>query len=1154
MPADPNRQDTELSPDHRVAQDLVRKGKLRPNQLLEALERQKVLRTQGRLVSLTEVLVEMGLASWSQVAGKETTRPGLKASAGLAPGESLGAYRIEGEIASGGMGVVYRATDTVLHRDVAIKVLKASEAKRSEFLARFLREGRAMSKLRHPNLLTCLASGQEGDLVYLVLPFVEGERLDDYMERNTPDLGTRVRMIRDLASCLSHIHERDMVHRDVKPANVLVEESGNVRLIDFGLVKARDLEGESLTASGEMLGTPRYMSPEQVKADMKKIGPPTDIFSLGAVAYEIWTGRVAFDARTRDELASVIERCNPEPPSTFVPGFPKELERILERALAKDPADRFEGAHEFTAALDRFLASGTGLESKTRDVPRRKPSLWSADIRGEGARSAAGRRPSSRRARTIAGGRRKAHGPLAMAGAAAGLFGVVAIAGAVWLSREKGGDRPGPDGEGPPRSTDRDGRGSEPDRANPPPVEVEDPARQFSLAVRSRPPGALVSIVTLDSATLVREDEPRELGRTPLGPLAFDLEREGGARILVLVRGVERSVSLPRAVLPEDGKLPAVEIDVDLDDLAPAEILVENGPEGSFALSRDETTVGDYELAASRWELARPTLPPGDRELPVRGLSWFDAWLYALVEGRRLPTSEEWELAAFGPWGAPYPHGHGLGPLGPIQSEYLATWVHTVETQVTFQNGIILAERLRPPGSRPEDIGPYGARDMAFNAQEWTSTLGDQERTFGEWTPILRGFDYFAPRESLDQPDAHLVISQPASVGAYAAGVRTCRSVLPRARARSLASLAELARSAGAVGVRTAALVRLAALSDPGVTDVLATFLAEPEPEVRARVLFLLAARGTDPRAIQAAETGLSDSDPRVRLLSLALLRVARRGGSAVARAVPLLSDPVPAVRRGAVGYLASVAPSAESMDAIAGKLGMYADFDVRAARALAARLPDARVASLLAGAGNRDPFATELVLAALLLPPTSPELADARAIAGSLQRGTRAARLAADLLDAAADRPGVVGRYYSGGDLASPLLTRIDAEPDHSWRSNPPAEGLPPDRVGVRWIGYLRVDEPGDYVFEAYVDDGLRFSIDRRPLLDYFGHGFRTIHRSKAVHLDAGLHPIVAETVDHWGDALFHLFWSKDGGERQRVPADRFFHSAGQARALGAG
>ena len=270
----------------------------------------------------------------------------------LASGTKLAQYEILASLGAGGMGEVYRAADTKLGRDIALKVLPAEMAHDPERLARFRREAKALAQLDHPNIVTIHSVEEYDGIPFLTMQLVEGQPLDRLIPQQGLAVGQIVDIASALADALAAAHEKGIVHRDLKPANVMVTSEGRVKVLDFGLAKDvrttdpgdATLTSDHQTQMGVVMGTPAYMSPEQ--ASGRPLDHRTDIFSLGVLLHEMATGERPFRGSSSAELVSAILRDTPPPVTDARPDLPSDLARIIRRCLEKDPRHRVQTARD----------------------------------------------------------------------------------------------------------------------------------------------------------------------------------------------------------------------------------------------------------------------------------------------------------------------------------------------------------------------------------------------------------------------------------------------------------------------------------------------------------------------------------------------------------------------------------------------------------------------------------------------------------------------------------------------------------------------------------------------------------------------------------------------------------------------------------------
>ena len=304
-------------------------------------------------------------------------------------GHSLGHYRIQSVIGAGGMGEVYRATDTKLARDVALKVLPREMARDPERLARFQREARAVAALNHPHIVTIFSVEEADGVHFLTMELVEGQALDRMIPEGGFPLDRIIEIAGALADALSAAHEKGIMHRDLKPANVMVTDDGRVKVLDFGLAKETRAEANENTLSlaahtqaGVVMGTPAYMSPEQVVG--RALDHRTDVFSLGVMLHEMATGQRPFGGQSSAELTSAILRDTPPLVTDVRAGLPPDLARIIRRCLEKDPRHRMQTARDVANEF-RDLARQPGRKSSpaASAVSRAVPPADSGAARAE---------------------------------------------------------------------------------------------------------------------------------------------------------------------------------------------------------------------------------------------------------------------------------------------------------------------------------------------------------------------------------------------------------------------------------------------------------------------------------------------------------------------------------------------------------------------------------------------------------------------------------------------------------------------------------------------------------------------------------------------------------------------------------------------------
>jgi dienelactone hydrolase len=638
----------------------------------------------------------------------------------LSPGERLGPYEIVAPIGAGGMGEVYRALDTRLKRPVAIKVVRPEFANRDDFRAQIQRESRAISALNHPHICSLYDIGEQNGLHYLVMEFVQGEGLDQALERGVYPLESAIRYGAEIAEALKAAHAHGIIHRDLKPANVMISEGG-VKVLDFGLAKHfepdRTSDGDTVTMVadskvGNIVGTLAYMSPEQ--AEGLPLDARSDIFAFGVVLYEVLCGQRPFRGDTNLATLASILRENPAPPRQLRPDIPAQLEQIVLRCMAKNPDDRYASAGEVGRDLERL----------------RKPEAAGIFLRR----------------------------PVVVAITAIILI-VAGMLGTRWFvlsSRAHVAQT-----ESIPRAAElleklqplaalrslREAEKYAPSSTEL--IRLKEDLSVMPAVIETTPPGA--EIYATDYADPMAADFSHweHLGRSPLK--TNELPRDGFFRVRLIKDGYEtveltlpnnRSLRVqlktkeetpdgmtwiplrpPEPLVVTGIKLPAIQIPVtwmDKYEVSNGEFkkfvdaggyqkrefwkqpFVKNGKVLAWEQAMDSFHDATGKPGPSTWE---GSYPDGTADVPVGGVSWYEAAAYAEFAGRSLPTVYHWYLAA------------GIG----ITSQIIP-WSN-FDLKGPMRRGSTLG------------LGPYGNYDMAGNMKEWTANSSGEKRYIlgGAW-------------------------------------------------------------------------------------------------------------------------------------------------------------------------------------------------------------------------------------------------------------------------------------------------------------------------------------------------------------------------------------------------------------------------------------
>lgn len=619
-----------------------------------------------------------------------------------APGEQIGDFEIVTELGHGGMSTVFLARDTVLDREVALKILGADRTLSEFAKQRFLHEARAAAGLNHPNIVKIHRYGETERHCFIAMEYVAGGTLTNWLDGldETTGDGRRavVGAVASLADALEHAHRAGVIHRDVKPTNVLMDRDGRPLLADFGIARVVDAASPAETLAGA--GTASYMSPEQIVAMSDWIDHRSDIFSLGIVLYQALTGRLPFQGRTADEIKSAIKTSEPPKLRSLVRSLPRDLEVACCKALEKRPVDRYPTAAHMAADLRAWLAGERILARPPSTLQELRRQVYT-------------RRHAVAVLGALAGG------------ATVGIYGFK-------------------------RATDNralilpEGFGSE---------------SKLSFQRVDRASGVLAA-------------------RTRPGPAARRFRLDPGIYRFTIVSAAgdfaeaTRVVAADQRVRLEAPIRPTDQVTKSMAKIDPTVMNFSKADPGyarrvstldPFWIDAHEVTCQEYakfieETGAEPPLLWNGDLPP-DRltDLPVTAVTWGEARMYAEWAGKRLPTSLEWELAARGAAGHPFPWGNLPDDVATIQSISNSYWPRnelfssaatsrskqadiacdarqpvssdagTRRTQLRY-----VCERLRPASSCFKDVVSRGDVNLVHlyaNAAEWTET------------PILIGAD-----------------------------------------------------------------------------------------------------------------------------------------------------------------------------------------------------------------------------------------------------------------------------------------------------------------------------------------------------------------------------------------------------------------------------
>ncbi|MBW2107494.1 MAG: serine/threonine protein kinase [Deltaproteobacteria bacterium] len=286
-----------------------------------------------------------------------------------------GRYEIVQEVGKGAMGVVYRAHDPQIDRTVALKVLRQDRVTSEDLVQRFLKEAKAIGRLSHPNIVTVYDVGHDQGTIYIAMEFLEGTPLNEIIKQGNVSLDTIIDLGTQMAGAVDYAHSKGIVHRDIKPTNIIVKADGQVKITDFGIARIEDPSATQQTQAGEILGTPVYMSPEQVMG--KTVDGRSDLYSLGVILYELGTGTRPFGGNNLAAIFRAITQDVPADPITVNPSLPQSLSDLVIKSLDKNPEKRFQTGKAMATALKRCIASqGTSeVPAQPEERPRSRMPL-----------------------------------------------------------------------------------------------------------------------------------------------------------------------------------------------------------------------------------------------------------------------------------------------------------------------------------------------------------------------------------------------------------------------------------------------------------------------------------------------------------------------------------------------------------------------------------------------------------------------------------------------------------------------------------------------------------------------------------------------------------------------------------------------------------
>lgn len=328
-----------------IGKFVVDQGLATPEELQQCIEQARLASADGNGKTVGQIMLENDYITRRQL---DRARQHAEAERS---GQQIPGYKVLGKLGAGAMATVYKAKQLSLDRMVAIKILPKKFTSSTQFIERFYAEGRAAAALNHPNIVQAYDVGQSGELHYFVMEFVEGRTVYDDIVKNRRYLeADALDVVIQVAEALSHAHSKGLIHRDVKPKNIMLSKDGTAKLADMGLARAVTDKEAAEAEQGKAFGTPYYISPEQIRGELK-IGPPADIYSLGATLYHMVTGNVPFDGKNPSAVMHKHLKEQPVPPDQVNPKLSPGVSEVIEMMMAKNPKDRYAGCNDLLVDL-----------------------------------------------------------------------------------------------------------------------------------------------------------------------------------------------------------------------------------------------------------------------------------------------------------------------------------------------------------------------------------------------------------------------------------------------------------------------------------------------------------------------------------------------------------------------------------------------------------------------------------------------------------------------------------------------------------------------------------------------------------------------------------------------------------------------------------